>query len=224
MKSNGRVLLLVGSARRPRSTSESLGTYLLEGLRKRGFETETLIIPKIFGSDEARNALLAATDRADILLLAFPLYVDSPPALVIKGMELINRHRHAGQELKSQRLLVIVNCGFPEAQHNNTAIAICRRFSQEAGLDWAGGLSLGGGAAISGRPLVKMGGMVRNVIRSLDLASDALAEGNPIPREAVDLMSKPLIPSWVYMLLGALGWKRQAKRFGTRKKLSDRPY
>jgi len=44
-----------------------------------------------------------------------------------------------------------------------------------------------------------MGGMVRNVTRSLDLAAAALAEGKPVPQEAVELMAKPLVPAWGYI-------------------------
>ena len=46
MNDKKRVLLLVGSAKQPHSTSESLGTYLIEKLKGNGFETETLFIHK----------------------------------------------------------------------------------------------------------------------------------------------------------------------------------
>lgn len=42
----------------------------------------------------------------------------------------------------------IVNSGFPEAFHNDTALAILRRFAAETGFQWAGGLALGGGGTI----------------------------------------------------------------------------
>jgi hypothetical protein len=226
--SQRRVLLLIGSAKRPRSTSESLGTYFCERLGERGFEAETLLVHRALKSDESAD-LLAATDRADILVLAFPLYVDSLPYLVIRAMELIAKHRmdahrQAGGKLKEQRLVAIANCGFPEARQNDTALAICRQFAREAGFEWAGGLALGGGEAISGRPLPKVKGMARNVVKSLDLAADALAEGKPVPQEAVEAMAKPITPAWAYAWLGGLGWKRQAKKHGTQKTLRDRPY
>jgi putative NADPH-quinone reductase len=157
--SQGHVLLLVGSAKRPRSTSESLGTYLGERLGERRFEAETLLLHRALKSDASADKkhpceeLLAAADRADVLVIAFPLYVDSLPYLVIQAMEHIARHRkdahrQARGKGKSQRLVAIVNCGFPEARQNDTALAICRQFAREAGFEWAGGLALGGGEAI----------------------------------------------------------------------------
>ncbi len=224
MSTQGHVLLLVGSAKRPRSTSESLGTYLGERLGERGFETETLLLHRALKSDESRAELLAATDRADVLVIAFPLYVDSLPYLVIRAMEIVAQHRQARGEGKKQRLVAIVNCGFPEAHQNDTALAICRQFAREAGFEWAGGLALGGGEAINGKSLSQVKGMARNVTKSLDLTADALTEGQPVPQEAAEAMATPITPAWAYALLGGMGWKRRAKKHGTQKKLRDRPY
>jgi len=218
------VLLLVGSAKRPRSTSESMGTYLCERLGERGFEAETLLLHRALKSDNGREELLAAADRASVIVLAFPLYVDSLPYLVIRAMELVAQHRQARGEGKRQRLVAIVNCGFPETHQNDTALGICRQFAREAGFEWAGGLALGGGEAISGKSLSQVKGMARNVIKSLDLTATALAEGKPVPQEAVESMAKPIIPAWMYALLGGIGWKRQARKHGVQKKLYDRPY
>jgi hypothetical protein len=168
--------------------------------------------------------LLAAADLADVLVIAFPLYVDSLPYLVIRAMEHIARHRQARGEGKSQRLVSIANCGFPEAHQNDTALAICRQFAREAGFEWAGGLALGGGEAINGKSLSQVKGMARNVIKSLDLTADALAEGQMVPQEAVGAMATPITPAWAYALLGGMGWKRRAKKHGAQKKLRDRPY
>ena len=95
MNSPRRALLLIGSAKRPRSTSESLGTYLLERLAEKGFAVESVLIHQSLRQDERHEALLAAIDRADLLVLAFPLYIDSLPSVVVRTMELIARRRRA---------------------------------------------------------------------------------------------------------------------------------
>ncbi len=217
------VLLLIGSPR-TRSTSQSLGDYLLEQLEERNCSTETLIIHRALRSEEGSAELLAATRRTDILVLTFPLYVDSLPYPVIRALEIIAQHRQENPPQKRQLFLPIVNCGFPEAHHNDTALAICRQFALQAGFQWAGALSLGGGGTISGRPLTAMGGMVKNVIRSLDLVAGAFAENKTVPPEAEELMAKPLIPPWIYTGLGNIGWKRQAKKYGSQNNLNARPF
>ncbi len=219
-----RVLLLIGSAKRPRSTSESLGSYLLERLRERGCATEELFLYRSLASEEGCKALLAATAQADVLILAFPLYVDSLPALVIRALENIAKHRQAADNLRKQRLLSIVNCGFPETHQNDTALAICRRFAREAGFEWAGGLALGGGEAIDGEPLSSVKLLARNVIRSLDLTAESLARGETVPQKAVELMAKPLLPAWLYIWWGEKRWWWRARKHGVEDQLDARPY
>jgi len=224
MASKKRVLLLIGSAKENPSTSESVGTYLLDQLRTKGCETETLFIHKSLRSDKRRGGLLRATHQADIVVIACPLYIDSVPYVVVRAMELIGKDRQAKKDLREQRLLCIVNSGFPEAQQSDTALAICRQFAREAGFQWAGGLALGAGEAIGGRSLHTVKGMARNVIKSLDLTADALVIGKPVPQEAVQKMAKPLIPNWLYIWFGTIGWKWQAKKHGVYRKLDARPY
>jgi hypothetical protein len=224
MSTRKRVLLLVGSAKLPRSTSESLGAYLLERLGERGLETETILLHRLFRADENFGGLPAAVESADLLVLAFPLYIDSLPYLVVRALELLARHRAVRTDEKRQQMACIVNCGFPEARHIEPAVAICRRFAEEAGFEWAGGLALGGGEMINGQPLQDLGGRVRNVIRSLALTADALADGKPVPEEAVALMARPSIPAWMYVLVGGIGWRRRARKYGAQRRLKDQPY
>ncbi len=224
MNSGERALLLVGSPRGPKSNSESLGAYLLDQLRERGLETEKLRIYALLKSDEGGSKLLAAVDRADIIVLAAPLYVDSAPSGVIRAMELILEARGGQEAPKKPWFVAIVNCGFPEARQNDTALRIYRRFAAECGLEWAGGLALGGGEVIGRRPLHRAGRRLRHVRRSLDVTADALAEGRPVPDEAVALMAKPVIPKWLLLSVGGMVWKVQARREGAAHKLHDRPY
>ena len=224
MKKQGRALLLVGSAQRPRSTSESLGTYLCQRLQARGFQTETQLLHRVFRGAEAQAALLEAVTGADLLVLAFPLYVDALPALVVRTLETIAAQAPSGPGRSAQRLVAIANCGFPEAGHNNVALAICRQFAVQTGFQWAGSLSLGGGQAINGRPLAEVGGMARDITAALDRAADALAVGDPIPELAHRLMARQPIPSRVYIWMGGWGWRLQARKNGAQRRLYARPY
>jgi hypothetical protein len=138
-------------------------------------------------------------------------------------MEQIAAHRAGETDIRRPLFVAIANCGFPEAQHNATALAICRQFADDAGLAWAGGLALGEGGAINGQPLAKAGGMVHNVVAALDLAAAALAAGEPVPAEAVALMTRPFIPAWAYMLMGDVGWLVQAGQHRALTRLAQLP-
>lgn len=218
-----RALLLVGSPRTQKSNSNSLGGYLFEKLNRRSIETETVYLHTVVGSSQKMQALFRALDEADLVTLAFPLYVDSLPAPVILALERIAARRWA---MKSRPSLfaAIANCGFPEARHTATALAICRQFARQVGFEWAGALGLGGGEMLQGAPLVEKGGQTLRIRQSLDMAAEALAQGRPIPEAAQEMLGKPVLPAWTYRLAGDLGWLRDANRYGALLSLRQQPY
>ncbi len=219
-----RVLLLVGSPKGSGSTSEALGTYLLEHLQREGAETETARIVPSLRTEERRTILLQAVAEADLLILASPLYADSLPTGVTRLFEILAAEGKERRGRSGTGLVVIVNCGFPEARQCETATAICRCFAREAGMTWMGGLSLGAGESIGGRPLREAGGVARNARKALDLAAAALAEGRQVPDEAVSLMAERTISPWLYTLIGDIGWRLKARRNKAGKRMKDRPY
>ncbi len=218
-----RVALLVGSPRTSKSTSASLGGYLLAQMEGDGVTGETIQLYTSLGSPTRMAGLLDALDAADLAVLAFPLYVDSLPAPVISALERIAAHR--AEHPTTTRFAAICNCGFPEAAHCATALAICGEFAHQAGLPWLGGLALGGGEAfVHGTPLAEVGGQAAHIRAALNIAAGALAAGRPIPAAANDRMARQPIPSWAYRFIGGWGWKSQAKEWGAQGKLKARPY
>ena len=231
-----RALLIVGSPKtNSPSTSSALGKYLLERLGDRGWETESLTLRASLSREEGEAALRASIDRAGLILLVFPLYTDALPFLVTKALTVIAAHRRAAAHPPPQRLVAIVNSGFPETHQNSVALAICQEFAAQSGIAWDGGLALGGGGAIGGQPLTvtkRPGLPVKHVIQALDLTAAALSEGRPVPAQGVKLMAKnpiPFVPfalwRWIYIRFGAKGFEREAARNGVSKeKLLDQPY
>ncbi len=218
-----RALLLVGSPKAGPSTSGALGAYLLDRLAEHGVQAETRRVAEVLRDPAGLGELAGAVDRSNLFVVSFPLYVDSLPAPVVRcfeGLAAVWGARAGGRP----RFAAVVNCRFPEASQCDTALAICRRFAAETGLSWAGGLALGGGGAVGGRPLDRAGGRVRNVRTALDQAGAALARGEAVPERAVHLMAKPLVPRWLYLLIGNLHWTCAARRHGAFRRLHDRPY
>jgi len=224
MKDRRNALLLVGSPKTARSTSASLGAYLVNLLGAEGFGTRTIIVTQALRSPEGREELLAGVNGADLVVLAFPLYIDSLPSGVIRMMELIADNREGKKVRTGRRFAAIVNSGFPEARHNDIALAICRRFASETGFEWAGGLALGAGEAIGGETLEEAGGRARFARKALALAANALAEDREMPEEAINLMARPFVPSRIYTLIGSMGWKRRARENKALEKIHARPY
>jgi len=216
-------LLLVGSPRTRKSTSHSLGAYLMGQLAARSVETETIQVYTSLNNPQRMHVLLKKLEAADLAVLAFPLYVDSLPAPVISLLERISAQR---ADCTTQiRFAALANCGFPEAHHNDTALLICSEFARQTGLNWAGGLALGAGQGlVNGTPLDELDGRVIPLKNALDLTAEALSRGEPIPDEAQRLLAKPFIPAWLYRFMGSFGWKQQARKWGVNQALRRRTY
>jgi multimeric flavodoxin WrbA len=219
-----RVLLLIGSPRGAQSTSASLGSYLLSEMEKQGAETEVINLYQYLKSDEGRNDLLEAVNRADILVFTSPLYIDCLPAPVIAALEAIRERRMVAQPPWRQHLVALINSGFPEPEQNATALAIYKQFAREAEFGWAGGLAFASGAVINGKPLKDSGFIARNARKSLEIAAEALARGGPVPSAAVKLADKPLVPTWMFLLNANRSWKHQVKDPAVWKEMEKRPF
>lgn len=225
-----KALLVIGSPKGKTGTSYVLGGALMRRLEARGAEVEEMTVAEALRSTEDQHRLHKAVDAADVIVVSFPLYVDQLPAPLIQALELVADRRKgllgvtpwAGPLV--QRIVAIVQCGFPETCQNESAVDIVRLFAGESGFRWAGALAMGSGGAVGGRDLGKAGGMLRGVVKALDLAAASLADGGVVPEEATALMAKPLMPRWLYHQAANWGFRSLLKKHGARKRAYDRPY
>ncbi|WP_243311944.1 NADPH-dependent FMN reductase [Fundidesulfovibrio agrisoli] len=218
-----RVLLLAGSPRAG-GVSLMLGRELLERMAALDFATEvrTLRVSGLLDAQEGRARLHAAFAWADTVVLSAPVYVDSPPAQVLKALEFLAAEPWRGDEPK--RFCALFCCGFPEASHTAICLDVSRIFARKAGLEWAGGLGFGGSGALGGQSLAARGRMAAPVARALDMAAQALTDGRPVPPEARELAAKPLIPKPLYLFLAESGFLSLAWKSRTITRLGAKPY
>ena len=225
-----RALLLVGSPKtKSSSTSGVLGEELLGRLAAAGWEIESLTLKPSTFREAGEGEFLAAVDRAGLVLLAFPLYIDTVPYLVAKALEVIAEHRQAaGDGARPQGLFVLANNGFPEAHQNNLALAILRRFAARSGMVWLGGMAMGAGEGVlGGRPLTEKGANgipLFRIRQALDAAGAALARGEALPAETWQGMASVPIPHmprfiWhqIFMRGAAAHWQKEAASHGVSK-------
>jgi hypothetical protein len=224
-----KALLLAGSPRGKASTSLAFGRQLLGRLEAAGLATEEMTVSEALKSTEDQHRLHKSFDTADVVVVSFPLYVDQLPAPLIQVLELVAERRKGlfgatpwpGPGI--QKLAALVQCGFPETLQTRPAVDIMRQFARETGFGWAGALALGMGGAIGGKRLEKTGGVARNVHRALDITAAALVTGADIPDEAAQLLEKPLMPKWLYIIAANWGFRNEIKKQGARKRALDRP-
>jgi len=173
--------------------------------------------------EERWSKVMADMDGADTIILTFPLYWDATPSHTTRAMEMIATHRRKVPPTRPQSLVFIVNNGFPEPWHNQVALRICRRFAEETGYTWGGGLNVAGGAAVDGRPLEEVG-IMKGLLKGLEKAALPIAAGDPVPEDIEDAVGQQNWPPWIQLVFGGMGVRYEARRSGSSGHTKDRPY
>jgi len=217
------VLLLAGSPR-GQGVSLMLGGELLARMAalNPALEQQTVRLTGLLDVQEGRARLLGAFAWADTVLLCAPVYVDAPPAQTLRAMEFLASEPWKGEPPK--RFSAVICCGFPEAAHTDLSLDVCRIFARKAGLQWSGGLGVGGSGALGGASLASRGRMTAGLARALDMAAQALAQGLPVPDQARELAARPLMPKSLYLLLAEAGFLARAWKSRTLTRLNAKPY
>jgi multimeric flavodoxin WrbA len=205
-----KALMIVGSPKPGHSTSEKIGNYVLDRIRPHGWSHETANASRIDG-----KALVNMAENADLILISYPLYVDALPAPLTKACEILVE----SLAISGKKIAAIANSGFPEPKQNFSSLDILKSFSSQAGLEWIGGVAVGGGGALSERKPMKLeehGGMAMKLMKTLDLLASAIVAGKPFGAHLATV-AQPL-PFWVYTVLGDYGWRSIAKKRGIGRK------
>jgi len=234
---NRKALLVIGSPKiKERSTSSIFGEYLLRNLTAGGWHSEVLTLKGHLNRRKGQLELCEAVDRSDLLILAFPLYIDALPFLVTKALEILGNHLKKTEKKKPQGIFVIINNGFPEFYQNALAVGICNSFAKQCEIPWVGSLAAGAGEALgAGQELTKpkrSGPPVHHVIKALDIAGNDLVKGSIVSMKAQDLISKvpiPILPfsiwRWLFPKFGAQFWNQKALENNVRKEeMYAKPY
>ena len=174
---------------------------------------------------------IAAILEADILLIVFPLYVDSLPTPLIELLARLERAacRDISRSAAGPQVFAIVNCGFYEAAQNTLALDMIEYFARRAGLPWGYGIGNGAGPMLASMGDNWAKGPASSVYRALcDMAADMHRKVSN-PNAGTQNTSKPNVfvgpkfPRFMYKTVADLGMRLSARRNKTRN-LRARPY
>lgn len=156
----------------------------------------------------AIDALLSA----DVILVAFPLYVDGMPASLMALLERFAGARKGG-EPKRCSLYAAANCGFYEGKQNGVALEILGHYARANGLEWRGGIGIGTGEMISHMKNMSERSPIRKpVIRAIDALSSAISADRPL--DGSPLFTQHGFPEFAFKLAGESGWRSMIKKNG----------
>ena len=161
---------------------------------------------------------VAAVLDTDVLLIVFPLYVDSLPAPLIELLTQLEEAAHGN--LAKPHVYAIVNCGLHEPEHTVLALDMIRHFAERAGFPWGCGLGIGGGGMLASMGSNWSKGPASSVHAALVGIASAICE----KRSRQDVFAAPKFPRFLYIAAANMGWHMQARQNGVLRKLKDRPY
>lgn len=136
----GKVLILNGSPRAPRSNSKRYAELFAAACP---LETRYAALIK-----ENHGDLCRELEDVSHLLLVFPLYVDGLPVTLLRFLEVLEQHPPRNKPVIS----VLINCGFLEPEQNDVAVDMVRLFARQNGYPFGSVLKIGGGEAILDTP------------------------------------------------------------------------
>lgn len=216
------MLILVGSPKKGGGVSQAVADHLGASIRSSGGEAEIVNVLGLLEEPSGIDRLISEWVSSDVVVLSFPLYVDSPPGGVIRMFELLAARKEGLEGKRS--MLAIGNCGNPDPAKLDVSVAICRNFARHMGMHWLGGLRMPMGQAWEGRSITGSGRPGRHVRKALELTSAALVGGEEVPKAAFEDMSSRLMPEFLYIMRVNRDMKRRSKASGARMRMNDRPY
>jgi hypothetical protein len=221
-------ILLMGSPRGRKSSSNAICLYLQELFEKNGIESqEPFFLRNHVTTEEKMNDMLVTLEQFDIIVLVAPLYDDTSPAIVVKAMEAVSRN---SSKYVNTRFFPIINCGLPEPFHiTEVAIPIYHKFANTIGLQWVGSLALGAGEGLQGKDgklLNDTGGFGKKVMKSLERAVESFVTNSEFGDEALEIFSLKIFYNRImrkFMVwTNNRGWRKMAQKNGG--DVAARPY
>jgi len=188
----GRILILNGSPRAPKSNSKRYARLFMDCCKADYAEiTKT-----------NRRELCARAGEYDDLVFVFPLYADSLPVTLLDFLKALE----ADPPRKKPVVSVLINCGFLEYTQNHTAVEMMALFCKQN--DWPFGsvLEIGGGEAVLDTPFRFLAaGGIKKLARSVEKG-----------RYARFHTTMPL-PKSLFLKASASYWTEYGKRNGVSK-------
>lgn len=91
------------------------------------------------------NEILKNINKGEIIVFGFPLYVDSPPSLMLEFLDYILDNKI---KLNNKLVYVIINCGFRDGTQNITAVDIIKRWCNKVNATYASSMLIGAGEIV----------------------------------------------------------------------------
>lgn len=172
------------------------------------------IIEFQFRVPKPSNLDLAQIAECNVLVFAFPLYVDGLPSHLINCLYQMETFFKT-KPTKKITVYSIVNSGFYEGHQNDIALEIMKNWCEKVKLNWGQGIGIGGGGMLPmlvGLPDGK--GPKKNLAKALNTIASSIITSTT----AENVFISPNFPRFAYKLAAEMGWRQQVKANGLKAK------
>lgn len=147
------------------------------------------------------NNIIDSIGKSKTIILAFPLYVDSPTSITLSFLDYIIDNKVS---LKDKSIYTIINCGFREGEQNVTALNIIKRWCEKVKATYKGSILIGAGEIVGNK---KYKFISNKALKDLKEFSNTIKENKT--KEIVTTMN--LLNDKIYCILANLSWNKKSR-------------
>ena len=164
--------------------SDYLNNYIIYNIKKDNFED-----------------IIKSINISNTIVLAFPLYVDSPNTYTLKLLDYMYDNNIGNKDL-----YVIINCGFREGEQCITALNIIKNFCNKLNINYKGSILIGAGEIVGKNEYKFITRKARKKLKEFSLCIKNKKRSNDI------ITSMDLLGNKTYCFLANKSWTKKAKK------------
>ena len=140
---------------------------------------------------------------SDGIVFAFPLYVDSPPSIVLKFLDYIIDNQI---NLNKKLVYVVINCGFREGEQNITGVNIMKNWCKKVDAKYNGSILIGAGEIV-GKTKYKL--VSKKALKQLSYFSKRIKS----KQNSEDIITTmDYLNNRIYCYLANINWNKSCKK------------
>ena len=151
--------------------------------------------------------------QCNVMVLAFPLYVDGIPAHLISCLYEMETFFNISPN-PNIKVYALVNSGFYEGKQNSLALEMVENWCGKCGISFGQGIGIGAGGMLPGLSNLADGkGPKKNLCIALKDLSNKISSSS----SAENIFISPNFPRFAYKFFAEVGWRQQIKSNGLKR-------
>ena len=188
----------------PKAPGGASGKLSARALQKLGNEAA------LFSAREDGVETCQKLASCETVMVVFPIYVDALPSHLLRFFMDWEAYRK-DHEGRTCRMYAISHAGFYEGKQCVWSLEVLQNFCARTGMDWSGGIGLGGSGVLSSE-------VPDGMVRPLYTQVDALCEAAVKQEKWTEYRWASIgMPRWMYLASANMGWTLDGKRNGLKK-------